>query len=376
MIRILRLLCPHVNQANEQPHLIEEHHLLDDLIPNNPRYHDVKSRLSPLFKRASCLHPSYTSHFHLLNPIYAKSFYQQQKEEMMEEYKEIFDYDSMGKTGWERVKKMYKGMYNINNPEANILQEVAIFGGVVGFMWGSVFKTTDYMQDFIRKHNDMVYEGEYHAKRTFIDNMVVNTARKGASVAWRFALFPAYVTLFALTSLAYRNYVNPLDFGAVVGLAGAIWKFMLGPRAMFTAFCFGALLGIIAGCLLWSVFKMVGITVAEWRYFNAGNRVRAQRELSGHSWNKYLRQLKLFGHRSKDLLELETSVANHDEHFDLTQAGVTFEKIPDPPASILNSDSQQDTSSTDQKTESKSVQDPPVDVSNNSKIVGTENKSK
>lgn len=93
----------------------------------------------------------------------------------------------------------------------------------------------------------------------------VSSLKKGYLRAKAFFFFPTFFTALALTSVSYRNYVQPLDFAAAGALSGAIWKTMLGPKAQAAAALGGGFFGLILGSFTWLGFKIRGLTVPEYR---------------------------------------------------------------------------------------------------------------
>lgn len=93
---------------------------------------------------------------------------------MFEEYKDMISYGDDDKmTGWERVKRMWKGALYETSSEFDILMNVFIASILGGFVWGATVGNIDEVRKFKKRHNEMVFEGEFLAKRKYMDLMMV-----------------------------------------------------------------------------------------------------------------------------------------------------------------------------------------------------------
>ena len=98
---------------------------------------------------------------------------------MFEEYKDMITYreEDAKMTGWQRVKRMWQGALYETSSEIDILTNVFIASILGGFVWGSTAGTVDEIRKFKKRHNEMVFEGEYLAKRKYMDLMMVRTPK-------------------------------------------------------------------------------------------------------------------------------------------------------------------------------------------------------
>ena len=79
----------------------------------------------------------------------------------------------------------------------------------------------------------------------------------------RSALVSGLFCVSVTTSNVVRNYVQPLDHAAIGFGVGALYRTLMGPRAMLGAGAVGATLGLTEGCLTWAMLKLSGETVEQ-----------------------------------------------------------------------------------------------------------------
>lgn len=193
---------------------------------------------------------------------------------LYERYKHTFEFSPENETGADRVREYYRGMLNGYTGESSFVMETFGIGCVIGFVYGVTIDSRLIVQNFIRQHNEMTFEGEYLAKRKLHDYVFIQCIKKGFKTTWRAGLFPAMFSVGAFHSFAYRNYVQPLDFALTGFIVGGIWKFKMGPRGMFVGGATAAALGLVTGCIIYIAFWASDVTVPELRYWKANAVLR------------------------------------------------------------------------------------------------------
>ncbi|KAI1289720.1 Uncharacterized protein HDE_08084 [Halotydeus destructor] len=230
--------------------------------------------------------------------------------ELYDKYKDQFILEKEGETGAKRVKDCWKNMLD-GNSELNLIVETGGLGACLGFMYGATIQSRGAVADFIRRHNEMTFEGDYFARRKLHDFVFRNACTNGAKTCWRAGIFPAMFASGVVTSFAYRNYVNPLDFAAIGGAIGAIWKFKLGPRGMLTGACVSAFFGLFAGVLTAGSFWITGTSVAEYRYWKSMRMARTSEEMS--------KQKRIYYYEHEKVMEEERALMDHDVNRELVK---------------------------------------------------------
>lgn len=225
-------------------------------------------------------------------------------------------------SGKERLLTCLSDMVQVNSWEGNIVQNTAISTFIFGFAVGSFVRSRERIHHFQKKFDHMQFEGQYEASRKLADVTMLANLKSGGSLAFRFAMIPTICSAAYCCSLAYRNYVNPLDFAWITGTTAAIYKINNGPRAMASAAIFGSAFGLIGGCALWSAFKLNGKTVVEFRHWATARHKRTMETMSEKSWDDWSEKMKEF-----------RSLNNHDQIVGIPRTSRAIEKsfdlIPD-----------------------------------------------
>lgn len=100
--------------------------------------------------------------------------------EMYQEYKEMIGpegEEDPNETGMDRVKRMWVGGLYGTSTEFEIVYHVLLGSLFIGYLWGSTLGNVHEIRKFKKRHNEMVFEGEYLAKRKYIDLMMVRVIR-------------------------------------------------------------------------------------------------------------------------------------------------------------------------------------------------------
>lgn len=91
------------------------------------------------------------------------------------------------------------------------------------------------------------------------------------------ALYVFQCRFFTSAVATYRNKSSVLEYTAGGALAGAMYKFPMGPKAMVPGFLVGGGLGTIAGTVTYGAMMLSGTTAEEIRYLRKGWKETAAR---------------------------------------------------------------------------------------------------
>ena len=136
-----------------------------------------------------------------------------------------------------------------------------IFGGIIGMM----AKNEEHRVTVVRQNSEVQFDHRYLAQRKMRDQTYLRNLKNGTKFGWRTGLFSALLAFGSLSSLSYRNDINPLDFVAVFALTGGVWKWQQGPKGMLASATTTALFGLVTGCLAWAAVKVSGVSVNDFR---------------------------------------------------------------------------------------------------------------
>jgi len=124
---------------------------------------------------------------------------------------------------------------------------------------------------------------------------------------------------FTTAVSTYRNKSSVIEYSAGGLLAGAAYKFPMGPKAMFSGGLVGSGLGLIAGCLSVGIMKMTGTTTEELRFWRQDWKASSHREIvpkdDQHRGRGTLELAREFGLTTIDEVrnEVSTTSAPHEE---------------------------------------------------------------
>ena len=173
-----------------------------------------------------------------------------------------------GETGWDRVKLMYTEWVNgEDNPEVRFIMSGLGWGLIIGGVYGGIVSNRQSTEDFIRRHNEYVFRGQFEAKRKIGDTMYLNLVARGFKWGWRVCLFSGLFTGLTTTAIAYRNDIYLTDCMLAGGLLCGLWKIKLGLRAMAVSGVVGSLFGAILGSSFKLLLWTFNTTVPEYRHW-------------------------------------------------------------------------------------------------------------
>jgi hypothetical protein len=178
------------------------------------------------------------------------------------------NYTKEDETGWDRLKLMWTEWANgEDNPEVRFIMSSMGWAAIVGAGIGGTLGNKSAVSDFIRRHNEYVFRGEFEAKRRITDTMFIQFFKAGFRLSWRLAFFTGLLTGLTTTAIVYRNNVYYSDCMTAGALVCAFWKMKLGLRAMAVSAVVGSVLGFLfAGSIRLAMWTF-NTNVPEYRHW-------------------------------------------------------------------------------------------------------------
>ena len=213
----------------------------------------------------------------------------------IKEHNQVSNIEDESEVPMERLKDcLNRIFYHHSSWESELMQTTLFFSAVTGFMIGAIVGQKERVEAFKKKFNHVQFEGEFHASRKLSDVVLLSTMKRASSLAVKFAFIPTATMMAFTCSMVYRNYINPLDFAVLVGSVFALYRINLGGKAMLSAFIVGSGLGLIAGCIIWSIMKLSGVSVAEYQYQLRSNHSKKKEGFSNKSWDEWTKKMQEF----------------------------------------------------------------------------------
>lgn len=153
----------------------------------------------------------------------------------------------------------------IPTQEAQTIRHLSYLGAGAGLIWGGIFMSPGAHQEYIRKHNASVFQGNFRANRHFWDTLVVNVVRRGFKWAVRASALTTSAGFIAFGSIAYRDRLYMPDWLLGFAFLGALSRTWLGPKAMAAGACLGLAGGSAAFALVRLSELATGLSVTEQR---------------------------------------------------------------------------------------------------------------
>ena len=142
-----------------------------------------------------------------------------------------------------RLKRTWSDILNMDGWEYKVLRKSLIYGTLSGFAWGWFLNTGKNRLSVLR---------EYDAKgikltETDITRKVVRLDFKdGIRCVYRLGLIPVVLTAVTLSSISYRNAVDPIDFTLLYGLTGGLFLGRNGLKSGLKGVAIGSGMGLLA----------------------------------------------------------------------------------------------------------------------------------
>ncbi|KAK6175626.1 hypothetical protein SNE40_014042 [Patella caerulea] len=194
---------------------------------------------------------------------------------------EVNDYIS-NETGKDRLRNVItKDLYGEYPFEFKLVTYATIQAGVMSFILASYLASKNYKDEFARKHQATVYSSRFQAMRRFNDAIMVEGIKEGSRMALRAT---AFTGLFIGTSQAiavYRNKSSPLEYTIGCVVSCGILRASMGLKGMIAGGAFGAVVGSVAGCLLYGILYSLNETQENRHYWQVHKRLTEEKENKG-----------------------------------------------------------------------------------------------
>lgn len=165
----------------------------------------------------------------------------------------------------ERLRQTWASIWERTDWEYDLISMTGHATFVAGFIIGAMARNEENRLTSIRRNSEVQFDHPYLARRKMTDQQYLQNVKNGFKFGWRTSLFSVLLCTGSLSVLSYRNYVNPLDFVAAFGAVGGMWKWQKGPKGMVAGASICGSFGLLFGCLVWSIVKVSGVSVAEFR---------------------------------------------------------------------------------------------------------------
>ncbi|XP_062558515.1 RPII140-upstream gene protein [Armigeres subalbatus] len=151
--------------------------------------------------------------------------------------------------------------------ELNSIYQAGFLGFFVGACYGGFIHSRVGYLDFMEKNQATAFKTSFDAKRKLQDQVTVTFARGAFKWGWRLALFTSsYIGIQTIISV-YRGKSSIYEYLAAGGITGALYKFSMGPKGMFSGGLVGMTFGGIAGLASLAILKSTGTTMEEVRFW-------------------------------------------------------------------------------------------------------------
>ncbi|XP_046614655.1 RPII140-upstream gene protein isoform X1 [Neodiprion virginianus] len=171
-------------------------------------------------------------------------------------------------TGWDRLRNMYSlDEYGNRSPEMHFAVQATFFGTFVGLVYGGSLNSRMAYINFMERNQATAFTNIFEAKRKLQDTVTISFAKGAYHWAWRIAFFTGSYVLLTTSIAVYRGKSSFLEYVTAGTITGAMYKTMLGPRAMLVGGAVGGVFGGVAGALSLALLKISGTTMEEIRYW-------------------------------------------------------------------------------------------------------------
>nr|SVE76708.1 EOG090X0FS6 [Daphnia longispina] len=231
-------------------------------------------------------------------------------------------------TGWDRLKAMFQtDEFNSISPELDSTLAAAVGGLLAGAFLGGIPASKLAHDDFIKRNKASQFETHMDAKSKLQFNVTKAMAVGGWRVGWRLGLFTGGFMFFTTAVSTYRNKSSVFEYSAGGLMAGAMYKFPMGPKAMVPGGLAGLVLGTVAGGCTVGFMKLTGTTTEDLRYWRKGWKESNVREVTVNNPQRK-EAIGTFGlvHDTKLAMKAASNEAKKDEENEDTGASELNEK--------------------------------------------------
>lgn len=208
------------------------------------------------------------------------------------EYQQYFIDDRLKReettTGWDRLKLTWRNMLTGTDVhEANSFDTVLVLGSLGGFIFGCINDSVQRLRDFRKQHDDFVAAGLLKEKWQLHKVAMFRTVKEGVKMSLICTFAPVAASCAILSSMSYRNNINPFDFGVIIAATSAAFN-IKKPNSLILRhatmwFGVGAAVAVAIRAYMW----FAGTSMSEFRYNTVDSRDRLHVMMSRASWDKY-----------------------------------------------------------------------------------------
>ncbi|XP_041976650.1 RPII140-upstream gene protein [Aricia agestis] len=170
------------------------------------------------------------------------------------------------KTGWERVKDMFKkNEFDEPSKELHTIGQATTFGLFLGAMFGGVVKSRHAYITFIENNQATIFHSTKEAQKKLQDQVTLSFAKGAYHWGWRLGLFSGMFSFIATSISVYRDDSTIVEYVIAGAMTGALYKANLGTAAMLVGGLLGGVLSTVGGLVILGLLKISGLSMAEIR---------------------------------------------------------------------------------------------------------------
>ncbi|KAI2803764.1 hypothetical protein RDWZM_001891 [Blomia tropicalis] len=171
-------------------------------------------------------------------------------------------------TGIDRLKQTWISYLNGEDTiELHIVTNAASMAGMFGFVFGGLLDSRATFNEYIRRYNTNIYQGQFKANRTLADTMYIQFFKRGIKSGTKYFLFTGLFVGTLSASITYHNDVHFIDCGLCGAFSGMAWRGYLGPRAALVNGITGFIFGTTFAGIMKLIMKTSNTSIQEMRFY-------------------------------------------------------------------------------------------------------------
>lgn len=185
----------------------------------------------------------------------------------LDQYKKLVGFDPDTATPAQRLRRTWDMVFgfDLKSWEFQFVTMSGLMGLVLPMCYGMLLKDKENEKTVMRLNAETQFDHWYLAQRKMRDQKYLKNIQFGWKIGWRVGLMTSLFSIFTVSSLSYREYVNPLDFAASFGLVGGLWRWQKGPKGALASATLLGMCGLFIGCILWTVAKVTNADIHKMR---------------------------------------------------------------------------------------------------------------
>ncbi|XP_065156145.1 RPII140-upstream gene protein isoform X2 [Atheta coriaria] len=149
--------------------------------------------------------------------------------------------------------------------EVNSIIEVGCMSMFIAGLYGGVMSSKTAYLEFFQNNQATTFKNHFEAKRILQDKVTVAFGKGAFRLGWRVTVFSTSYVTFTTAVSVYRGKNGLLEHIIGGGVAGSMYKFNSGPRAMLVGGVLGSTLGLVAGATTLLLLKLTGMEMSDVR---------------------------------------------------------------------------------------------------------------